>query len=276
MPEEACPHRCVFCNQHIITGRNNTPSDQQILSIIQTYLSTRRSSVRHAEVGFFGGSFTGLPAYEMQRVLLLVQPWIERGEIQAIRISTRPDYIDEDKLMLLKQMRVQTIELGVQSHRNRVLEASGRGHSARDTQNASEMILRHGFRLGHQLMVGLPGEEEGDEVFNAETSIRLGAMDIRIYPVLVLKNTELASRYAQGVYKPLTLEEAIGKAARMVQIFEAAGRNIIKVGLHPSEQFTRGDLIAGPWHPNFRELLKQGNARQPDDSQILPQKHPPS
>jgi len=255
MPEAACPHRCVFCNQHVITNMAASPSDEQICNTITTYLQSKKPSVTHVEVGFFGGSFTGLPEAEMMRVLELVQPWIGSGEIQAIRISTRPDYIDGDKLKLLKAMQVRTIELGVQSHFDRVLLASGRGHSATDTLQASAMILHHGFRLGHQLMVGLPGEEEGDEVFNAETSVRIGAMDIRIYPVLVLNCTELAEWYAQGRYLPLSLEAAIAKASRMVQIFEAAGLNIIKIGLHPSDSFNCGELIAGPWHPNFRELI---------------------
>ena len=256
MPEAACPHRCVFCNQHIITGKIATPSDDQIENTVLAYLKSKKPSVTHVEVGFFGGSFTGLPEEEMMRVLKLVQPWIDTHEIQAIRISTRPDYISEEKLLLLKQMRVKTIELGVQSHFDRVLEASGRGHHAGDTQLASAMILRHGFRLGHQLMVGLPGEEEGDEVLNAETSVQQGANDLRIYPVLVLRGTLLARWYHQGRYQPLSLEEAILKASRMVKIFETAGRNIIKVGLHPSESFSRGNLIQGPWHPNFRELFR--------------------
>jgi histone acetyltransferase (RNA polymerase elongator complex component) len=255
MPEAACPHRCVFCNQHTITGQIATPTDEQIVATIRAYLSTRKPSVSHVEIGFFGGSFTGLPNHEMRRVLLLVQPWIESGEIQAMRISTRPDYIDLDRLLLLKELHVSTIELGVQSHFDRVLQASGRGHTAQDTSKASAMILQHGFRLGHQLMIGLPGEKEEDEVANAEATVAQGASDIRIYPVLVLKNTELAYRYEQGLYKPLPLEEAIGKALRMVQIFDKAGKNILKVGLHPSEGFLHGGLIAGPWHPNFRELM---------------------
>lgn len=258
MPEAACPHRCVFCNQQAITGQASMPSDEQIVATFRAYLSTRKPSVNHVEVGFFGGSFTGLPVQEMRRVLILVHPWIESGEIQAIRISTRPDYIDVERLLLLKELHVSTIELGVQSHFDRVLQASGRGHTAKDTRNASAMILHHNFRLGHQLMIGLPAEEEGDEVTNAETTVSQGASDIRIYPVLVLKNTELAHRYNHGLYKPLSLEEAIGKASRMVQIFDQAGKNILKVGLHPSDSFSNGELIAGPWHPNFREFLNPG------------------
>lgn len=255
MPEAACPHRCVFCNQHVITGRQKLPSDDVIRSTIAKFLEARKPSVTRVEVGFFGGSFTGLPKGEMERVLDLVQPWIRSGEIQGIRISTRPDYIGSENLLLLQKMHVGTVELGVQSFRNRVLSASGRGHTMEDTERASRLILDSGFRLGHQLMVGLPGEEPGDEVFNAEESVRLGAHDIRIYPVLVLRGTELAERFARGEYIPLTLDEAIGKVSRMVSIFKAAGKNIIKVGLHPSESFEHGDLIAGPWHPNFREKL---------------------
>jgi histone acetyltransferase (RNA polymerase elongator complex component) len=255
MPEEACPHRCVFCDQHTITGRQNRPSDAEILKTVKIYLSTRKPSVRHVEIGFFGGSFTGLPTAEMEYVLSLVQPWILSGDVQAIRISTRPDYIDDTILELLKRMSVRTIELGVQSFRNHVLEASGRGHTSEDVERASARILEHGFSLVHQLMVGLPGEEPGDEVYNAQETIRMGASDVRIYPVLVLKDTELAQRYTDGVYHPLSLEEALARVRRMADIFQTAGLNIIKIGLHPADNFLCGKLIAGPWHPNFRELI---------------------
>lgn len=255
MPEAACPHRCVFCNQHSITNRQEQPTDEQITDTITSYLKTRRPSIERVEVGFFGGNFTGLPEADMRRVLKLVQPWILSGEVHAIRVSTRPDYIDERRLTLLKEMNVETIEMGVQSFRDKVLLAAGRGHTAADSERASAMILRNGFRLGHQLMIGLPGEEPGDEIFNAQESVRQGASDIRIYPVLVLRDTELEVLYITGKYRPLTLEEAVEKASRMMNILEADGRNIIKVGLHPSESFAKGDLIAGPWHPNFRELL---------------------
>jgi len=255
LPEAACPHRCVFCNQHSITGKQTTPTEEEIRETITRYLKTKKGSVTHVEVGCFGGSFTGLPDREIVRVLETVQPWITSGEIQGIRVSTRPDYITEQKLTLLKALHVTTIELGVQSHRDRVLEASGRGHAAAHTERASSMILHHGFRLGHQLMIGLPGEEDGDETFNAETSISQGAADIRIYPVLVLKGTDLARQYEQGTYQPLSLETALNKAKRMVEMFEKADRNIIKVGLHPADSFTKGDLLAGPWHPNFREMM---------------------
>lgn len=231
MPEAACPHRCVFCNQHVITSKVAPPTEEEMGETIQTYLSTKKPTVKHVEIGFFGGSFTGLPIHELTRVLSIVQPWIKRGEIDAVRISTRPDYIDEAVLDLLKRYNVITIELGVQSFRDRVLIASGRGHTASDTEKASELILQYGFRLGHQLMVGLPGEEPGDEIFNTNESVRLGASDIRIYPVLVLKDTELANLYEKGLYKPLTLNEALEKTSRMVKVFRASGKNIIKVGL---------------------------------------------
>ena len=257
MPEAACPHRCVFCNQHSITNRQDQPTDEQITQTITSYLKTRKPTIERVEVGFYGGSFTGLPEADMRRVLELVHPWLLAGEVHAIRVSTRPDYIDQRRLKLLQEMNVETIELGVQSFRDKVLLASGRGHTAADTEIASALILKHGFRLGHQLMVGLPGEEPGDEVFNAHESVRLCASDIRIYPVLVLRNTELEVLYIAGKYRPLTLEEAVEKASRMINILEAAGKNIIKVGLHPSESFAKGDLIAGPWHPNFRELTEK-------------------
>ena len=255
IPGLACPFQCVFCNQRKITGRQLIPCDEEIVQTIEDHLGSFREKQRHVEVGFFGGSFTGIPMEQQAHYLDLVQPYVRQGLIQGIRLSTRPDYINEQVLDLLKSKNVTTIELGAQSMDEMVLKASFRGHTARQTEQSSEKILRYGFRLGLQMMIGLPGDTLKKSIFTAKRIIDLGASDTRIYPVLVIKDTTLCHWYKQGKYRPLSLEEAVHRTKEILPLFEQAGVKVLRVGLHPSEGLLSGDeLAAGPFHPSFKEL----------------------
>jgi len=255
IPEEACPHRCVFCNQHHITGKAKAPSTAQVKKIIEEHLVTLKG-IPHLEVAFFGGSFTGIPIRQQQEYLEIVRSYIERGIIHSIRISTRPDYITKEILAVLKSGHVRTIELGAQSLDEEVLRLSGRGHSVEDVENAALMINAHGFDLGLQMMTGLPGDTPQKSEYTAKRIIDLGAKNTRIYPTLVVKDTDLEILWRSGDYEALTIEQAIEFSIKPYLLFEEAGVEIIRVGLHPSEGFLSGDdLLAGPFHVAFRELL---------------------
>ena len=152
---EGCPHKCIFCDQKGITGEEDV-TPKEIESKINKYLSTISKEDSYIEVGFFGGTFTALSTREQKEFLEPVQSFIKEGRIKGIRLSTRPDAIDEARLNVLQEKGVTCIELGVQSMSDEVLVASGRGHTARDTVQSSKMILENGFKLGHQIMLGLP------------------------------------------------------------------------------------------------------------------------
>jgi histone acetyltransferase (RNA polymerase elongator complex component) len=208
------------------------------------------------EVGFFGGTFTGLPPEEQRSYLQSVTPFIESGRIQGIRLSTRPDFISAEILAPLKEYPVKTIELGAQSMDDEVLKRSGRGHTAADTVNASAMILKAGFSLGLQMMIGLPGDSLERSVATAKKIAALGATETRIYPVIVIRNTPLEDLFRKGSFIPPGLEEAILITKNVVRIFDEENVRIIRIGLHPSEGLlNRTDYVAGPFHPSFRELV---------------------
>ncbi|MEJ2595288.1 MAG: radical SAM protein [bacterium] len=158
IPELACPFRCVFCNQFKITGKEKVPGDEQIINTVEDYLSSFKSTDRRVELGFFGGSFTGLPLEQQEHYLTLVTPYILSGKISAIRLSTRPDYITEEVLDLLRKNNVGTIELGLQSLDEEVLKRSRRGHTVPQSWEAARRIREAGFDLGLQMMIGLPGD----------------------------------------------------------------------------------------------------------------------
>ena len=256
IPELACPFQCVFCNQKKISGQQNIPSGDEIIATIENHLRTFKSKDRYVEVGFFGGSFTGIPIEEQKRYLLYVQSYIRLELVQSIRLSTRPDYITEDILKMLKKYNVSTIELGAQSFDDDVLKKSRRGHTSLQLEKAASLILDHGFKLGLQMMIGLPGDTLEKSISTAKKIVKAGADCTRIYPSIVIKDTVMHNWYKQGKYKPLDLDEAVNWTKHILPIFENAGTNVIRVGLHPSEGLLSGEeLIDGPFHPSFKELV---------------------
>lgn len=256
IPELACPNRCVFCNQQKISGQLFIPEEAEIVSQIETYLAGFPAGA-HIEIGFFGGSFTGVPIHEQEHFLRIAQPYLKSGQIHGIRVSTRPDYISADRLDLLKAYGVTTIELGAQSLDEEVLIKSKRGHTIADVVKAAALIISYGFSLGLQMMTGLPGDTLEKTLMTAHRIVELGADNTRIYPALVIKNTELEDLYRSGQYQPLSIEEAVFRVKQIIPIFEEANITILRIGLHPSEGLLNGDdLVAGPFHPSFRELAE--------------------
>ena len=259
IPHKGCPFTCIFCGQKKISGKSKCISPSEISAIIPQYLKTipAGSSNPHIEVGFFGGSFTGLAIEEQSSYLKEVQPFLAHGQVHGIRLSTRPDFIDQRILDMLKKYKVTCIELGVQSMSDIVLKASKRGHTLRDIRTASDLILRNGFLLAHQIMVGLPRSSARKEINTARLSISMGATQIRIYPVVVIKDTELADMREKGLYKALKEYEAIKRCAKLMLLFEKNGVKVIRCGLHPSRGLITGEeIVEGPFHQAFRQKVE--------------------
>ncbi len=255
LPELACPHRCVFCDQEKISGTRGIPDPADVKDIIERHLQTLPPDAE-INIAFFGGSFTGLPLGMQKTYLALAYEYVKSGRVEALRISTRPDYINSEILALLKTYRVKTIELGAQSFDDEVLKLSQRGHSAQDIRRASKLIIENAFSLGLQMMIGLPGDTPEKALYTAREIVAAGADNTRIYPALVLKNTAMARMYNEGKYQALALEQAVRITKELTMIFEAGGVKILRTGLHPSEELNYGrSLIAGPYHPSFKELV---------------------
>ncbi|MEI7596030.1 MAG: radical SAM protein [Bacteroidota bacterium] len=258
VPELACPNRCVFCNQFYISGVIKQPSEKEIIQQINTYLSSIEEIKEETivEIAFFGGNFTGIPIDIQENYLKLVQPYIESKRVHGIRISTRPDYIDEQRLALLKKYNVIAIEMGVQSLDEEVLIFSGRGHSINDVENAVELIKKYNFELGLQMMIGLPSDTKEKSMNTAQKIVDYKPSTVRIYPTLVIKNTALEQLYNNNLYKALSIDEAVNWTKDILLLFEKNKIRVIRTGLHPSEDFTNGNtMLAGPFHASFKELV---------------------
>ena len=257
VPHLGCPHDCIFCNQRKISGVQNQTTAEDVKAIVNkcllTILKTNQSVV---EIAFFGGSFTGIPKNKQEELLDIAYEYIQTGQVDSIRISTRPDYINQEILNLLKQYGVKTIELGVQSMDTQVLQMANRGHTRDDVIKASRLIKMNGFKLGHQIMIGLPGDNIQKDMLTANDLIQLRPDMVRIYPALVIKGTALEERYINGSYKPLNLEEAINISKHLLKLFEKNGILVIRLGLQTTENINpEKDVLAGPFHSAFKDLV---------------------
>lgn len=255
IPNLACPHQCTFCSQKNISGKIKIPNAEEVNEIVEKHLLTIPDG-SHIEIGFFGGNFTGVEKTLQDELLSSAEKYINIGKVKSIRLSTRPDYINEEILDFLKTFSVTTIELGAQSFNDEVLKISERGHTAETTIKAGRLIKQFGFELGLQMMVGLPGDTLEKSIMTAQKIIELKAENTRIYPVIVIRDTPLEKLFSEKKYRPLTLEEAVFQVKEIYKIFEKAGINILRVGLHPSEGLINKEVyVAGPFHVSFRELV---------------------
>ncbi len=205
VPHLGCPNECTFCNQKKISGQTKMVTAKDVKDTIEYFINHFKDEEKYIEVAFFGGSFTGIEVEKQEELLQAAYEYIEKGIVNSIRISTRPDYIDKTILKRLKRYKVKTIELGVQSTNNYILKKSKRGHTYEDVKKASKLIRRHGFVLGHQMMIGMLDSTKLDEIRTAKELIKLKPKMVRIYPVLVIKGTELEEQMEKGEYTPLTV-----------------------------------------------------------------------
>ncbi len=251
-----CPNMCVFCNQNKITGRETDIQPSEVKEIIEEYLSTLpKNSIK--EVAFFGGTFTAISLPLQKLFLAQVRNYIDKGIIKGIRISTRPDNINGEILDTLKEYGVTTIELGVQSLDNNVLELSERGYKKEEVERASSLIKKYDINLGIQVMPGLPGSSFEADIETINEVIKIKPDFVRIYPTLVVSDTKLEKMYKNAMFKPLTLDEAVKLSSVLVAKIELNNIRIIRVGLQPSDDIrAEGVIIDGPFHPAFRELVE--------------------
>lgn len=254
VPHAGCPHQCSFCNQKTISGQQFVPKADDVHRICRQALEEVKDK-ENCEIAFFGGSFTAIDRDYMISLLDTAKCYLGENRFKGIRISTRPDFIDKEVLDILKSYGVTSIELGAQSMKNEVLEANERGHTSEDVYKASALIREYGFELGLQMMVGLYKSSVNDERTTMERIIKIRPDTVRIYPVVVLKGTKLAKLYESGEYELMPFDTVVELCGDMLAEFDIQGIDVIKCGLHASDGI-EGDMIAGFYHPAFKELCE--------------------
>lgn len=255
IPHMGCPNSCVFCNQRRISGKLKFDI-HSVEGELENELSTVDGEKCDAEIAFFGGSFTGIDRGDMLYLLSLAKRYVDSGRVRAIRLSTRPDYIDKEILDILKAHGVTDIELGLQSMSDKVLSASKRGHSAEAAREACRLIKSRGFNLVGQMMIGLPESTAEDEVNTAREIVSLGCDAARIYPTVVFCETELADMTQCGEYTPLSMDAAIERSAAVLRVFTENNVPVIRLGLCAADNlFEEGTMVGGAYHSAFGEMV---------------------
>ena len=270
VPHVGCKNDCVFCNQKKITGKGSVHVDSRYaIDTVEEFIKTIDDNTE-TELAFFGGSFTAIDIKLQSELLQVGKFYKDKGTVQKIRISTRPDAIDNDILKLQKKYGVDIIELGIQSLDDNVLKKSNRGHTKMDCFNAGKLIKEYGFRLGHQIMPGLPGSLPETDIKTAIDSIEMKPDMVRIYPTLIIKDTELFNMYESGLYVPLSLDAAIELTAQIYSLYMTNNINVIRIGLQNTETINEdNDVVGGPFHPAFRQLVEERIYLSSLESQLI-------
>lgn len=256
IPHLGCPNMCVFCNQRLISGSSGFDPDN--LSAIRNEIEQTLSTVlpeTECEIAFFGGSFTGIDRPLMNSLLDMAREYVDAGRVDSIRLSTRPDYINDEIITVLKKYPVGTVELGIQSMDDRVLAAARRGHTAAQSEAACRMVRGAGISLVGQMMIGLPGSDAESEVLTARMICDMGASGARVYPTVVFKDTELLTMTEAGLYYPLDNENAVARTKNVLAVFAERGVSVLRVGLCSSDNLSSADCaVAGATHAAVGEL----------------------
>ena len=255
VPHLGCPHDCVFCNQRRISGTLAPAKAQDVIQIMKQAAALPRSGAKR-QLAFYGGSFTAIPVQQQEALLSAARTGLEQGWIDSVRLSTRPDAIDETVLLRLRGAGVETVELGAQSMDEEVLRAAGRGHTAEDVRLASGLIRQFGFQLILQMMTGLPGDSREKDLETARQLIALHPDGVRIYPTVIVRDTALYELWKAGRYREHTTEDAVRIGAQLLPLFEEAGIPVIRFGLNPTEELSAGAAAGGAYHPALGELVK--------------------
>ena len=255
VPHEGCPQLCVFCDQRRISGSESPATAETVRNVIRQSAALPSAGAKR-QLAFYGGSFTAIPAAQQEELLCAAAEAAERGEIDSLRLSTRPDAIDGETIERLRRYGVETVELGAQSMDEEVLRLSGRGHTAKDVERAAQMLKEAGFRLILQMMTGLPGDSDEKDVETARRLIALRPDGVRIYPTVIVRGTRLWEMWKSGEYREHTVEDAVRVCAVLLPLFEGAGIPVIRLGLNPTEELSGGEAAGGAYHPALGELVK--------------------
>ena len=273
VPHLGCPGACVFCNQRRISGVTVETTPEMAKNEIDSALE--RIGDRPAQVAFYGGSFTAIYKEKQESLLAVAYEYVKSGKVTSIRLSTRPDAIDGEVIERLKRYSVDTVELGCQSMNDEVLRLSKRGHDGVACEKAARMLKDAGFKVIMQMMTGLPGDDGSQSIETAQKMVDIKPDGVRIYPTVVVRDTELFDLWEAGVYKEHTVDDAVELCAVLCRMFDEAGIPVIRLGLNPTEELSGGAAVAGAYHPALGELVRSriwlDRLRRLLDGKALPQ-----
>lgn len=247
LPHAGCnEQRCTYCHQGYITDI----SEVDLRARIDGTLSGRSEP---CEVGLFGGNIFGIEPAALERIFSFFDNY--RHVINAFRISTKPLPLHEETIAILKQNGVAIIELGMPTFNDAILAAVNRGHTTEDLFYANDRLSNEGFRIALQFMVGLPGETQVDIYRTTENMIRLKPVYVRVYPLVVLRGTELYDLYKNGSFVPDNFDNILYRAIFIYLNALKAGIDVANIGLTANKPI--GAAVAGGfYHPAYGFLVQ--------------------
>ncbi|RQD57614.1 MAG: radical SAM protein [Desulfonatronovibrio sp. MSAO_Bac4] len=255
LPFIGCPFKCIFCSQNSQTGQESTPLKQNIGNMVSGITARYEKTGKPVSLGFFGGTFTAMPVNDMIIILDQAEKLKNAGLVDHTRCSTRPDCITPDRLEILRNMKVDMIELGIQSFDDQTLKASRRGYTRDKAVQACMDVKQAGFDLGIQLMGGLPGSDHGTFFKDINTTSEIVPEIVRLYPCLVLKDTPLEKAKDQELFRPWGLTRTFHTLALALLKLWSKKISVIRIGLTPEKSLIK-NIIAGPWHPAMGSICK--------------------
>lgn len=258
IPFAGCPQRCIYCAQELQSGTSCNELEHLYVEAkrnLPEVLLSRQKLGKEIELAFYGGTFTLLPSVWQTKWLNLAGELKEKGLIQSARCSTRPDALSYTLLNYLKKSGLSTVEIGVQSFDFETLKQSKRHYTPAQAIDAANMVQEAGLNLVLQLLPGLPGSTPQTFAADIEIVKEIKPEAVRIYPCLVVKNTELAALWQNGAYRPWNMEETTASLASALLELASANIAVIRMGLAPEEALLSA-VLAGPWHPALGNLVQ--------------------
>jgi histone acetyltransferase (RNA polymerase elongator complex component) len=270
IPNSGCPFQCIYCDQRRVTGiSRHLRRVEQAVRQVESFANHARNEATSGEIAFYGGTFTGLARRQQDQLLMLAQRYVDQGLFSGIRFSTRPDHIDANTLQHLAGYAVSAVELGIQSLSDTVLRSSQRGYDRQQALDAMELLGESPYKLGVQLMLGLPSDTPERFLASVQATIRARPDFVRVYPTLVFPGTELASWVTEGRYLPLSLKEAVDWCVPAYDACVQAGITVARLGLLlPSKLAFDSATVAGPWHPAYGQLVRSAWWRERIDASL--------
>ena len=244
LPFRGCVTRCLFCAQDIVTGQNTNHAPLKPL-LDQLFTSLKLAANSHPlELAFYGGTFTALDEAEFALCLEFVQAAYAQNLLTSVRCSTRPDTLTPKRLCALRKAHFTTIELGIQSFHQESLAICRRSYDQDLAYQACQLVREFGFKLGLQLLPGMPKNTPELFLADVQKAIQCQADFLRFYPCLVLANTGLAKLWAMGAFKPWELDLTIETLALALNLANAAQVPVIRMGL--PQEMDQSKILAGP------------------------------
>ncbi|MEG1799887.1 MAG: radical SAM protein, partial [Synergistaceae bacterium] len=249
LPFGGCRGRCVYCNQQTITGAEELPSPDFVRSVLTGLREPR-------EICYFGGSFCRFGHETVKAYLDAVTECAPAGSL--IRFSTYPgDLSDISFRRFIMSYPISCVELGLPSLDPKVLDSCRRDADPQAILSGIETLRDECVPLAVQMMIGLPGQTEESSLSDLRTLARIkGSLpwQLRLYPCLVIENTELFTMMNSGAYAPLSVEEAVLWGGAFIDEALSLGFIPIRVGLQESVSLASA-VRGGPHHPALGELI---------------------